>query len=107
LFVFLELECYGNGVGEGQERVVKLKGAVISDELEVAEAETFGPALSCYGEILTGAHCEEKGAPSELVGCSVELAIVVTAEFAEDARSEGLLWASRGVAVFVALQLIR
>jgi hypothetical protein len=105
--VFLEFERDGDGVREGQKRIVKVNGAFVSEELEVSQSETLGATLTRDGEVFAGAHCEEEGSSRKLVSGAIELTVVVFAQFAQNARGEGLLGAGRGVVIPVAFQLIR
>lgn len=107
LFVLLELERDGDGVGQCQERVVMAECPVVANELDVAQAETFGPTLPGDSKVFARPHGEEERPAGQLVCGAVEFAIVIAAEFAEDARRKSLLGFCRGVIVFVAFQLVR
>ena len=103
---FLKFEGDRDPITERQEGIIQPDGALVAEELEVAQAEPFGVPFTLDGKVLAGVHGEEESSTGKLVGGSVERAIIVPGQFPEDTRSERLLWAGGWVVIFVALQLV-
>jgi hypothetical protein len=106
LLVLLELEGDRDSIAESQEGIVEADGALVADELEVAQAKPFGASFALDGQVLAQLHGKEECAAGKLVGGSVERTVIVLAQFPKDAGGDSLLWACGWVIVFVALQLI-
>jgi hypothetical protein len=77
LLILLEFKGDRDCIAESQEWIVEGDGALVSDELEVAQAKPFGAPFALDGQVLTGAHGKEERAAGKLVGGSVEGAVIV------------------------------
>jgi hypothetical protein len=105
--LILELEGERDGNAKSQEGIIKANGALVADELEVAQTKPFCALFALDCQVLAGAHSEEECAVGQLVGGLVEQTVDIAAQFAKDGQSKSLLWTGGWIVVFVALQLIR
>jgi hypothetical protein len=101
--VLLELKGDCNGIAKSQEGIVEADGALVGDELEVAQVKPLCASFALDHQVLAGVHRKEESAAGQLVGGSVERTVVIAAQFLKDAWSNSLLWTGGWIIVFVAL----